>query len=120
MSALAEIDMLRQGVGPARPAKRKARQREYLRVKFFWPTYDPTEAFVPWRAEEVTVEGKSLDGGRVWLQAVGGANLATVYDWMLVNDLTVLSHDLLSSKRIGGRWHGLFAVVIGKKAGGVK
>jgi hypothetical protein len=97
-------------VKPPAPPK-----REWLRVKFYWPTYDPTEAFSSTSMEDVRVEGKSLDGGRVWLPLKGAGKLEQVRDWMMLNGLSVTGYDLLSSKRIAGRWHGLFSVTIGER-----
>ena len=94
----------------------KPPRREWLRVKFYWPTYDPTAAFSPVNPDPLHIEGKSLDGGRIWTPLKGRGDIEAVRDWMMLNGLSVTSYEQIGQKRIAGRWHGLYAVVIGERA----
>ena len=103
---------------PAAPAKKRPTQRPWLWIKFWWETYDPTEALVPWVAPDVVVEGKSLNDGRVWTPVLGDGKLEQVRDWMTLRGLTVLECKLVTSRRQAGRWCGLWKLTIGQRGGG--
>jgi hypothetical protein len=103
---------------PAAPAKRKVTQRPWLWIKFWWETYNPTEALVPWKAPDVVVEGKSLNDGRVWTPVLGDGKLEQIRDWMTLQGLTVLGYELIASRRWAGHWQGMYKLTIGQRGGG--
>jgi hypothetical protein len=119
MSAVAEIARAAGKWGRATPGVRKPTRREWLRVKFWWATYSPQDAFQPWEAPEVPVEGKSLNGGLSWRQMRGGGRLEPVRDFMVLHGLRVLSAEVVAERKRAEKWEGLYVVVIGQQGGAV-
>lgn len=90
-------------------------KRPVLAVKFYFGGYDPEKAFELLTADSVPLEAKATDTLLCeWQPARAGATLAAVRDYMLDNDLAVLSTERIGQRRNGG-WQGLYVVKIGKE-----
>jgi hypothetical protein len=84
-----------------------------LQIRFWWPGYSPEEALQSFDPTVVEMPFEvSEDGGRTWRRPFNGANLQTVYDWMVDQSLGVLDTSLVSQRR-QGQWEGQYVLTIG-------
>ena len=87
------------------PNASDANMQTVAQVEFYWPTYNPVEAFDSF--EQTPVENVILRKG-VQIDYPGNTTGA-VYEWMRTNDLHVFDTKLIGSRRFR-RWHGRYRV----------
>ncbi len=80
-----------------------------LRIKFWWPGYDPEKYLCNF--EHQNSRDFEIDQGTGWRLPRPGVTIESVADWMIDTGKSITGSHLLKSRR-NGRWEGHYLLEI--------